>query len=507
MSARPDRLIGVSASGLQGIHRGSEAAGFMRELQKTRRAFLSKLTGSTALLLAHMGPVSTSVCQGADLNGKGDVTLRIGAVQVEIAPGRIINTVGYNGNVPGPLVRFREGVAATVDLFNDTGSAEFVHWHGFEVSADVDGAEEEGSYAVPAHGHLRYRLTPLPSGCRYVHTHSMSMSDLNRATFTGQFAFAYVEPKNDPGGYDREIFLATHEWDPYFTSMEEEEDSSPQAEIPGHKNTGTESHGKEVRYRHFTINGKCLGYGEPIRVKEGQRVLFHVLNASATASVRLALPGHRFQVVALDGNRVPRPEFVDVLELGTAERIDAVVVMNAPGIWILGTPDDGHRAKGMGIVVEYANRAGKPRWVKPPNNSWDYTIFGESRPAPKPDQTLPLVIGQVNGGHGGIERWTLNGKGYDAKNQPTRLFKGKRHRLVLDNQTDDVHPVHLHRSSFELVNVYGKATAGVMKDVVLVKGYQKIEVDVVPLLEGLALFHCHQQLHMDYGFKMLFNVS
>ena len=79
-------------------------------------------------------------------------------------------------------------------------------------------------------------------------------------------------------------------------------------------------------------------------------------------------------------------------------------------------------------------------------------------------------------------------------------------RLVFDDQTDDVHPVHLHRSSFELTNVYGKQTTGVMKDVVLVKGYQKIEADVTPLMEGLTLFHCHQQLHMDYGLKLLFDV-
>ena len=136
--------------------------------------------------------------------------------------------------------------------------------------------------------------------------------------------------------------------------------------MPAHKNKDTKPHGWEVGYRHFTINGKCLGYGEPIRVKEGQRVLFHFLNASATESVRFALPGHRFQVVALDGNPVPRPQLVDVLELGTAERIDAVVVMDTPGVYVLGTPKDSHRAKGMGIVVEYANRSGKPQWVRPP---------------------------------------------------------------------------------------------------------------------------------------------
>ena len=124
--------------------------------------------------------------------------------------------------------------------------------------------------------------------------------------------------------------------------------------------------GWEIGYQRFTINGKCLGYGDPVRVKEGQRVLFHILNASATENIQLALPGHRFQIVALDGNPVPHPHSVEVLELGTAERISAVVEMNNPGVWILGTPMDDDRKNGMGIVVEYANRTGAPRWVKPP---------------------------------------------------------------------------------------------------------------------------------------------
>jgi FtsP/CotA-like multicopper oxidase with cupredoxin domain len=86
------------------------------------------------------------------------------------------------------------------------------------------------------------------------------------------------------------------------------------------------------------------------------------------------------------------------------------------------------------------------------------------------------------------------------------LQKGKRYRLAFENRTDDAHPVHLHRSVFELVNVHGKPTSGVMKDVVLVKGYRKIDVDFVPDMTGLMLFHCHQQLHMDFGFKTVFNV-
>ena len=122
-------------------------------------------------------------------------------------------------------------------------------------------------------------------------------------------------------------------------------------------------HGFEVGYSLFSINGRMLGHGEPIRVKPGERVLFHVLNGSATEIRSLALPGHRFEVVALDGNPVPTPAEVPVLWLGTAERVSAIVEMNHPGVWVLGDLADDDRGHGMGIVVEYAGRSGKPQWV------------------------------------------------------------------------------------------------------------------------------------------------
>ena len=121
-----------------------------------------------------------------------------------------------------------------------------------------------------------------------------------------------------------------------------------------------------------------LGAGEPIRVKEGERVLFHVLNASATEIRSLALPGHMFRVVALDGNPVPTPAEVPVLWLGTAERISAIVEMNHPGVFVLGDLSDDDRGHGMGIVVEYSGRKGKPQWVKPKAFRWDYTRFGKA---------------------------------------------------------------------------------------------------------------------------------
>src|SRR3984957_5812416 len=367
---------------------------------KTRRGFFSDVALGSSLLFTACnrgGPAGNA--ESAPPSGPADVTLRIGPVLVDIAKDHTISTVGYNGSVPGPLIRLREGVPVTVDLFNDTDEPELVHWHGQNIPADVDGAEEEKSLAVPAHGHLRYRLTPSPSGARFVHSHVMSMSDMNRGTYTGQFGFVYIEPKNNPGRYDQEIFLATHEWEPFFTAAEEMEDEDVTPAEKARKeeqDKNSPPNGWEIGYQRFTINGKALGYGEPVRVKEGQRVLFHILNGSATENIQLALSGHRFQVVALDGNPVPSPQFVDVLELGTAERISTLVEMKNPGVWILGTPHDDDRRDGMGIVVEYADRTGAPRWVKPQRKPWDYTIFGNDHPVPEPVETIPLVIGKIN---------------------------------------------------------------------------------------------------------------
>jgi len=481
----------------------------MTALTYSRRAFLSDLAiAGSGLLLA--GCSKSTSPASKELEGPADVTLRIGKVQAEIAKGHTVSTIGYNAAVPGPLVRLREGVEVTVDLFNDTDTTELVHWHGLAVPAEIDGAAEEKSLEVPAHGHLRYKMTPQPAGVRFVHSHVMAMADFARGPYSGQFGLVYIEPKENPGKYDQEVFLATHEWEAKLSDEEEMEDADI---TPAEKKRKAEEdkkngpNGWEIGYDRFTINGKALGFGEPVRVKQGQRVLFHILNGSATENIKLALAGHMFQVVALDGDPVPKPQMVEVLELGTAERVSAVVEMKNPGVWVLGTPMDDDRKNGMGIVVEYAGKTGAPRWIKPRPARWDYTMFGDTRAVAPPDETIPLAFGKMNGGKGGYNHWTINGKSFDEKDAPRALQKGRRYRLVFDNQTDDSHPVHLHRNSFELTNVYGKATAGVVKDVVLVKGYRKIEVDFVPSMGGLTLFHCHQQFHMDYGFKTLFDVK
>jgi FtsP/CotA-like multicopper oxidase with cupredoxin domain len=87
------------------------------------------------------------------------------------------------------------------------------------------------------------------------------------------------------------------------------------------------------------------------------------------------------------------------------------------------------------------------------------------------------------------------------------LRQRRRYRLVFHNRSDDSHPVHMHRHLFELVEINGKPTAGIMKDTVIVPAFGRVAVDLVADQPGLALFHCHIQQHMDFGFMALFRYA
>jgi FtsP/CotA-like multicopper oxidase with cupredoxin domain len=474
---------------------------------KLRPAFAESLGLQPSGTPQHpMAPLEPTVTERA-----ADFTLRIAPMTVELAPQVVISTIGYSNKVPGPLLRMRESQPVTVDVINDTDVPEYVHWHGLLVPSKVDGAEEEGTPPVAPHGRRRYEFVAKPAGSRWYHSHTAAMMDLHRGSYTGQFGFFMIDSANDPGVYDQEVFLALREWEPHLTTMDQDEmaadPNDPMPEKPA--TPDLRRNGLEVGAPLYSINDKILGAGDPLRVRSGQRILMHLLNASASQIHRIGLFGHHFQVIALDGNPVPVPQTVDVIEIAPGERVDAIVEMNLPGVWILGELRDVARQSGMGIVVEYANQA-QPRaqWLSPPlsKSRWDYTIFGKSAPHPPPDQTIDMIFEKVPGGPHGINHWLVNGKEYPHEREFV-LRQGGRYRLVFHNRSDDSHPLHMHRHLFELVELNGKPTAGIKKDTVIVPAFGRATVDLVADQPGLTLFHCHIQQHMDFGFRALFRYA
>jgi FtsP/CotA-like multicopper oxidase with cupredoxin domain len=447
------------------------------------------------LRLSTLVGLAPSLLARAEHFAAPDYKIDIAPLTLDLSPRHRLKTTAYNGQVPGALLRLKENQSVTIEVTNHTDRPEVVHWHGLFTPPEADGAIEEGTPPIAVGSSVRYRFTPRPSGFRWYHSHTMAMNDLTRGQFSGQHGFLMVEPRDDPARYDQELFLALHDWNGYLFASDD-----------GAMNPN---------YAVATINAKVMRFGEPLRVRQGQRVLFHLLNSSPTEVHWIALAGHSFDVVALDGNPVPTPRTVPMLRLAPAERVSAVVDMNNPGVWVLGEVRKHVQALGMAVAVEYENKSGLARWEQPSTLLWNYEQFAAAQPArasPESPIIVPLVFESKFRGHGAMEAWMINGESYpNTKLAP--LIQGQRYRLQLINKSMDDHPLHLHRHSFELRSLGAPLAAarwtapedirGIMKDVVLVDAQTRAEVEFTADNPGASLFHCHQQNHMDLGFMVL----
>jgi len=449
-------------------------------MSHTRREFLTSAAAGLAIAALRR---TAHAQDEASVQSAPDYRLEIAPLNLEIAPRKIVRTVAYNGHVPGPLIRWPEDKPIHIQVTNRTSIPEIVHWHGLFTPSPMDGAMEEGSPMIVPGVTFDYRFIPRPSGFRWYHTHTFAGHILTRGQYGGQFGCFYLEPKSHPGAFDQELFLTLHDWNAFMG--------------------GGGDASMDALYDYATINDRMLGYADPIRVRQGQRVLLHLLNASATVTHWIALAGHPLQVVAMDGNPVPRPQSVRAVRIAPAERLDLLIEMNRPGVWILGETREPIRSAGMGIVVEYANQSGPPQWIEPPETVWNYLQFANTAPtAQQPDLHIPMRFESKFEGHGEFDYWMINGKSY-PRTPTIPLSKGKRHRLVMTNHSMDDHPVHLHRHTFEVTSLAGKPLSGLMKDVVVVQANTTATVDFTADHPGPTLFHCHQQSHMDFGFMTL----
>ena len=176
------------------------------------RRHLLRVGGAAAIAAGTLSPVRAQAPQqsnprgttpqraGAALDGVPDHTIRIGTGLIELGPDTTISSKLYNGQFPGPLLRLTEG--KRVVIHNDTNTPEQLHWHGQFVPADVDGAAEEGTPFILAHGMRCIAFAPSQAGFRFYHSHLTAGADLSLGLYSGQIGPVYIEPRREPGAYD-----------------------------------------------------------------------------------------------------------------------------------------------------------------------------------------------------------------------------------------------------------------------------------------------------------------
>ena len=110
--------------------------------RKNRREFLVCMAGTLA---------SSAFCTNSQAFAPSppDCQPEISPLRLEIAPRKTIATVAYNGQVPGPLIRWPENKPIRIQVTNRSDVPEIVHWHGLFTTSEMDGSMEQGSPMIP----------------------------------------------------------------------------------------------------------------------------------------------------------------------------------------------------------------------------------------------------------------------------------------------------------------------------------------------------------------------
>jgi plastocyanin len=272
-----------------------------------------------------------------------EFTLTASQIDWELQPGVHVKAWAYNGQVPGPEIRVREGDHVRITLINHLPVGTTIHWHGVNVPPDMDGPAGLNQAPVEPGQTFVYDFIATPAGTRWYHSHT----DVATQVMLGLYGAFIVEPKTGAVHYDREYTYLLAEWDNELTP-----EVATGAAPRGPRDSTLR--GGEFGTDEFLMDGKMDEAIPPIVVKEGDRVLVRLINAGTMAHP-IHLHGHSFKIVATDGNPVPEAAQLtkDTVLVAPGERYDIVFEANNPGVWMVHCHIENHAANGMMTLIEY----------------------------------------------------------------------------------------------------------------------------------------------------------
>lgn len=262
--------------------------------------------------------------------------------------GRMTMGVSINGTVPGPILRLREGEAATLRVTNRLDEDTSIHWHGLLIASSMDGVPGVSFPGIRPGETFTYRFTPRQSGTYWYHSHSSVQEQ------QGMYAPLVIEPAAaDPVAYDREHVVVLSDWtfrDPhrvlavlrkesgYFNYQQRTlGDFFREARETGFSRTLQERAmwgrmrmnpadvldvtGAEYTY---LVNGLPPEANWTALFRPGERVRLRFVNAAAGTHFNVRIPGLAMTVVAADGQNV-QPVSVDEFQIAIAETYDVIV--------------------------------------------------------------------------------------------------------------------------------------------------------------------------------------
>jgi FtsP/CotA-like multicopper oxidase with cupredoxin domain len=413
----------------------------------------------------------------------------------------------YNGGVPGPEIRVRQGERLRVVVENGLDRETTVHWHGIRLPNAMDGVPHVTQQPIGKGGRFVYEFDLPDAGTYWYHPHEGSSEQVGR----GLYGPLIVEER-EPIRVDRDVVWVLDDW-----RLQND------AQITGDfGNLHDISHNGRIGNT-VTVNGRIPG---AFWVRRGERIRLRLINVANARSFALDFAGHRPMAIAYDGQPVTPHELPGGrIVLGAAMRADLVIdMMGKPGERFAVTdrfyPNAGYPLRD----IAYQDETLRDQLLEAPlalaANTMPEPVLAEA-------QRHHIVLGGgMMGGMAGAmvggrqmdirtmmhngKAWAINGVAASGHMMEPLLTlqKGRTHVFVMENQTAWHHPMHLHGHSFRVIRRNGRPTAhSEWRDTVLLDPRELVEVAFVADNPGNWMFHCHILEHQEGGMMGLVRVA
>jgi len=405
---------------------------------------------------------------------------------------------GYEGAVPGPELRFRQGERLRVALSNLLPADTTVHWHGIRLPNAMDGVPDLTQPPIAANGgRFDYQFVLPDAGTYWYHPHLGSPEQVGRGLYG-----ALIVEEPEPPAVDRDLVWMLGDW---------RLDRNAKL-VEDFGNMMDASHAGRIGNT-VTVNGAIR---ESFELRAGERLRLRLVNAATARIYALEFRGHDPWVVALDGHPVEphRPQRGRVV-LGPAMRADLILDAKGEPGGTYPVVDDFYPRRVYRLLdLSYAKtalRGGHAGAAIPQLRA---------NPVPEPDLARAQrhvvefgggMMGRMSRGmmRGGMA-WTVNGVATrEHDHEPfLKLALGRSVVLELVNDTQWHHPIHLHGHVFRVLSRDGRPTQHrEWLDTVLLSPQERAQIAFVAENPGDWMFHCHVLEHQSSGMMAVVRVA
>lgn len=466
----------------------------------SRRSFLAAAGAAAGMAAVPAWAVSASPVRQFDL------TAAPGDTHLIDSDGAKTKVWSYNGRVPGPEIRVRQGERLRVAVGNDLAEETTVHWHGLRVPHAMDGVPHLTQKPIAPGETFVYEFDAPDAGTYWYHPHQRSFEQVGR----GLYGPLIIEEPNPPQ-VDRDVTWVLDDWR-LLKDAQISEDFGNRHDM---------SHAGRIGNT-VTVNGRITDVFE---AHAGERIRLRLINAANARVFGLEFEDHAPWVIAYDGQPVEPHQVTGRLDIGPAMRIDLILDLTGnPGdafavrdtfyrrlqyrlLDVVYGPSP-QREKPMGEIAALpANTMPEPDLAAAQRHeiSFGGGMMGGMSMAKMGGREVGMMEMMRNG-----KAWTVNGVAATGHLMDPILTLARNHSyiLALDNQTAWHHPIHLHGHSFRVISRNGQPTRHKeWQDTVLMAPREQVEIAFVADNPGGWMFHCHILEHQIGGMMAVIQVT